>query len=60
MPGGIRMCVNATRQQLNSVNTPRSIAADSDLWLIGSTPLTRNALCRSHQPVRRLKAGLIA
>jgi hypothetical protein len=44
MPGGIRMCVNTACQQLNSVNTPRSIAADSDLWLIGSTPLTRNAL----------------
>jgi hypothetical protein len=36
--------VNTACQQLNSVNMPRNIAADSDLWLIGSTPLTRNAL----------------
>jgi hypothetical protein len=43
MPSGIRLCVNITRQQLNSANTPQSIAADPDLWLIGSTNLTRNA-----------------
>jgi hypothetical protein len=42
MPNGIRVCVNTERQQLNSVNTRRNNAADSDLWLIGPTPLTQN------------------
>ena len=44
MPSGIRVRINAACQQLNSVNALRNVAADSDLWLIGSTPLTRNAL----------------